>query len=228
MIARLILVGMVGVLGVSLPDEAGWATRSSSARTDEVASVGPRSAAPFEPIAVEDNPMNRIADELNRASEVPDIPVTPIATVATIRPPVATASDQELDRLFAENRVWSEPPVAPVVAPVPEHRPRFEPIAVVVDASSVADELNRAAERIDIDPTTATIPTPRGSAFEPIAVADGASSIADELNRQAEGFSSPEVAESPSIETALGLTRDAVLAWANVLTNTMAAPSRSR
>jgi hypothetical protein len=228
MIARLILVGMVGVLGVSLPDEAGWAPRSSSARTEEVASVGPRPAARFEPIAVEDNPMNRIADELNRASEVPDIPVTPIAPVATIRPPVATASEQELDRLFAENRVWSEPPVAPDVAPVPAHRPNFEPIAAVDDASSIADELNRAAERIDIDPATATIRAPQRPRFEPIAVADGASSIADELNRQAEVPSTPEVAEPPSIETALGLTRDAALAWMNVLTKTMSAPSRSR
>jgi hypothetical protein len=228
MIARLILVGMVGVLGVSLPDGAGWATRSSGTRTEAVASTGPRLAVPFEPIAVDDNPMSRIADKLDRASEVPDIPAAPIATVAAIRPPVVTASDQELDRLFAENQVWSEPAAAPDVAPVPEHRPSFEPIAPVADASSIADELNRASEAVDIDPTTATIPTPRGSAFEPIAVAEGESGIADELNRQSDGLSTLEAVERPSIENALTLTRDAALAWLNVLTKTMNAPGRSR
>jgi hypothetical protein len=227
MIARLILVGMVGVLGVSLPDGAGWATRSSGTRTEAVASAGTRLAVPFEPIAVEDNPMNQIADELNRASEVPDIPVAPIAPVAAIRPTVATASDEELDRLFAENQVWSEPVTAPDVAPVPEHRPSFEPIALVADAPSIADELNRVSEVVDIDPTTATIPTPRGPAFEPIAVAEGESGIADELNRCSDGLSTPEAAEPPSLKNALSLTRDAALAWMNVLTKTMNAPGRS-
>jgi hypothetical protein len=226
MIARLILVGMVGVLGVSLPDEAGWRARSSCTRTEAAPPVGPRAAIPFEPIAVDDNPMDRIADELNRASEVPDIPVTP---VAAIRPPVmTTASDPEVDRLFAENRVWSDPATAPDFATLPDHRPRFEPIEAVADASGIADLLNRASEVVDIDPTTATIPTSGRSGFEPIAVVDGAPSVADELNRRSEGLAPLETGERPSVGDALSLTRKAALAWMNVLTKTMIAPARLR
>jgi hypothetical protein len=225
MIARLILVGMVGVLGVSLPDEAGSGARSSGTRTEAVPPVGPRAAMPFEPIVVDDNPMDRIADELNRASEVPDISVTP---VAAIQPAVTTASDQEVDRLFAENRVWSEPAAAPDVATIPDHRPSFEPIEAVADASGIADLLNRASEVVDIDPTTATIPTSGRPGFEPIAVVDGASSVADELNRRSEGLVTLEAGERRSVGDALSLTRKAALAWMNVLTKTMTAPARLR
>ncbi len=230
MISRLILVGMVGVLGVSLPDGAGWEIRLTWARTGATACAGRRAAVAFEPIAVDDNPINQIADELNRRSEGLDIPTEPIARVATIARPVVAESDQAVESLFAENRVWGEPAaeaVASDISPAQERRPGFEPIAVVGDTSNIADELNRASEGIDIDPATATVRTSRRPNFEPIAAANEAWSVADDLNRASEGLPTVQDAE-PSIETAMGLTRDAALAWMNVLTKTMTAPSHSR
>ncbi len=166
--------------------------------------------------------MNRIADELNRASEIVDIPVAPIARVATAAPRVANASEQAVDRLFAENRVWSEPAASRDVAIVAEPRPDFEPIATVADASGIGDELNRASEGIDLDPGAVATRTPRRPRFEPIEVMGDALSLADELNRASEGLTTTRDAE-PTIRTALKLTHEAALAWLNVLTKTMSA-----
>ena len=94
----------------------------------------------------------------------------------------AIASDA-MDRLFAENRVWSEP----------------------------------ADEAIASDVTPAPAPQP---SYEPIEVVEGDSSVADELNRESEGLAVAREPE-PTLGSALRLTRDAAMAWLNVLTNTM-------
>ncbi len=76
MISRLLLVGMVGVLGLSLPDGAEWGTGLTWARTDTTACTGRREAVvAFEPIAVDADPINRLADELNRRAEGVDLNV---------------------------------------------------------------------------------------------------------------------------------------------------------
>jgi hypothetical protein len=122
--------------------------------------------------------------------------------------------------------------------------PTFERIRPLVDfESDVAAELNRLADGIEIV-LQETPPQPaRPQAFEPIKVpTDLESGIAYELNRASEGLEPPipqvrdlgearpwipasEPTASPEnnhkdsrIGKALGLTRDAALAWMNVLT----------
>lgn len=214
MISRLLLVGLVGVLGISLPDGADLWTSLSWARTGATACACRREAIAFEPIATDDGAIDRIADELNRRSDGMDLSMKPAATVA--RPATVEPSDAAT-RLFAANDVWAGPVVdiAEVAAPA-----RFEPIAVA-DVATIADELNRDAEGIDPAPAAAR------AAFEPIAVAEGDSSIADELNRAAEV---PAIARDgdpePTVGTAMKLTRDAALAWLNVLTKTTTEAAR--
>jgi hypothetical protein len=228
MIARLFLIGIVGALGVSLPDGTEWGGGLARARPQPTACVAPCRALAFEPIAVDESAGNGLADELNRQAEGLDLPAATITRVATIRPPAATQPVEAVDRLFADNQVWAEPVATAMSAPpAPQSRPRFEPIAVAESASSLADELNRASEGIDIQVATAPTPAPRQPSFEPIAVAEDASSLADELNRMAEGL--PAVGDpEPSVNTAIRLTRDAALAWMNVLTKTVPAPAAAR
>lgn len=230
MISRLLLVGMVGVLGISLPDGAEWGMVLTWARTGTTACARGRDAVAFEPIAVDENPIDRIADELNRRSEGLDIPASLIGKAATISRPLATASDQAVESLFAQNQVWSEPAATDVATSLPPARapqPKFEPIAVADGASSLADDLNRASEGLDIDPAAAGMRATRRPSFEPIAMAEGASSLADELNRASEGLTAAQDAE-PSIGTALRLTHEAALAWMNVLTKTVTTSGYSR
>jgi hypothetical protein len=261
MISRLLLVGMVGVLGLSLPDGAEWGTGLTWARTGTTASTGRREAVvAFEPIAVDADPISRIADDLNRRSEGLDPTSAPIVAVAT-RPrrefaPVPSgdsvdlklvaefcriqeesrvtdvprsiprpAADEAVDRLFAENQVWGDPMAVETASNIPPARekgPSFEPIAVAEIVTDLADALNRAAEGIDITPTKAAVP-----AFEPIAVADDVSSLADDLNRASEGRSAEPEADR-GIGDAIRLTRNAAMAWMNVLTKTMPTATASR
>jgi hypothetical protein len=229
MISRLLLVGMVGVLGISLPDGAEWGMVLTWARTGTTACARGRDAVAFEPIAVDENPIDRIAYELNRRSEGLDIPAAPIVKAVTIPRHLATESDQAIDSLFGQNQVWGEPKAADVATCLPSARgPRsnFEPIAVADGASSLAEALNRASEGLDIDPAAAAVRAPRRPSFEPIAMAEGASSLADELNRASEGLTAAQDAE-PSIGTALRLTHEAALAWMNVLTKTVTTSGHS-
>jgi hypothetical protein len=228
MISRLLLVGMVGVLGISLPDGAEWGMALSWARTGTTACACGRGSVTFEPIAVDEDAVNRFADELNRRSEGLDLPAVAIAKVAPIRRPVPTGTDRAVEGLFAENRVWGDPAALDVASSLPpagESRPNIEPIAVV-EATTVADALNRASEGLDIDPAIAAVRAPRRPRFEPIAVAETASAMADELNRASEGLSIAREPE-PSLGTALRLTHEAALAWMNVLTKTVTPPTAS-
>jgi hypothetical protein len=132
MISRLLLVGMVGVLGISLPEGANLGHGLTWARTDATACVRPRATVAFEPIAVDDDSINRVADELNRQSEGMDLPMVSTAQVVAIARPVAVETLDVVDELFAENRVWGEPaadPVATITPTAPAPRPVFEPIA---------------------------------------------------------------------------------------------------
>jgi hypothetical protein len=258
MISRLLLVGMVGVLGISLPDGAEWGMGRTWARTGAPPSSCRRAAVAVEPIAVDDHSTDRIADAPNRRPEAPDLSVTTTPVVATTHQPVATESTEAVDKLFADNQVWGEPanaeavdklfadnqvwgepadavetvladnqvwaeptdePIATSVPPAWEARPRFEPI-VVDDAPSIADVLNRTSDGIDLDPSSVAVRTPDRPSFEPIAVANDSPSIADELNRASDGIAIAQKVE-PQFQTAIRLTRDAVLAWMNVLTKTL-------
>src|SRR5262249_10865419 len=109
MISRLILVGVVGVLGVSLPDGTEWEMLLTRSRTAATARPDHRAAIAFEPIPADDSPGNRIAGELNRRPEGMDVPAAPIAKVATVSPPALAESDKAVEHLFAENQVWGEP-----------------------------------------------------------------------------------------------------------------------
>jgi hypothetical protein len=230
MISRLLLVGMVGVLGISLPDGASLGRGLTPPRTDATPCACRRETVTFEPVAVDGDSTNRIADELNRQSEGLDLPMVPASRVATVARPVVIGPVDIVEKIFVENRVWGEATtevVASSLPPTRKPRPSFEPIAVAEGAPSVADELNRASEGIDLDPAALMARTPRRPSFEPIAVVDGASSVADELNRASEGLAVARDAE-PTIGTALRLTHDAALAWINVLTKTMSGESASR
>jgi hypothetical protein len=230
MISRLLLVGMVSVLGISLPDGAEWGMVLTWARTGTTACARGREAVAFEPIAVDENPINRIADELNRRSEGLDISAAPIVKAVTIPRHVATASDRAVESLFTENRVWSQPAAADIASSLPvaaTRRPAFEPIAVTDGASSLADALNRASEGLDIDLAAVAVRAPRRPIFEPIAVAEAPSNVGDELNRASEGLTTTRD-EEPNIGTALRLTHEAALAWMNVLTKTVTTSGHSR
>jgi hypothetical protein len=156
--------------------------------------------------------------------------------------PRDTDAGPAIDEIFADvSQVFAppEPGLATIAA-----RPTFEPIPTPVDLETdIAAELNRFAEGIEIHPEGAPARLVRIGTFEPIKVpADLEPGIAYELNRASEGLEivAPEVrtlgAARPrisgsepavhlegnpgdaSIGKALGLTRDAALAWMNVLT----------
>jgi hypothetical protein len=150
MISRLFLVGLVGVLGISIPDGAGWGKGLPRAPTVAAARAECRAAVIFEPIAVVESPINGIADELNRRSEGLDLPTVPIVSVAkrsreafVPAPPadsvelklmaeicqfaeVAEAReipvDRAIDDLFADNGVWGEPATEQVASNLPPAR----------------------------------------------------------------------------------------------------------
>lgn len=225
MISRLLLVGLVGVLGISLPEGVNLGSGLSWARTDASVCVRPRVTHIFEPIAVGDDSTDRIADELNRQSEGVDLPMVSTPRAEAISRHAAVESQDVVDELFAENRVWSEPAaeaVAAVTPTAPETRPGFEPIDVAEGASSIADELNRASEGLDLDPAAVSARTPRRPSFEPIEVVDVAVSVADELNETPADLE-PVGDSEPGLGEALQLTRDAAMAWMGVLTGTITA-----
>ena len=213
MIYRLLLVGMVGVLGISLPDGADLGMNLTWARTGATACACRRETVTFEPIAVDDDSINRIADELNRQSEGLDLPVVPTVRVAAIARPVAVEPVDVVDKIFADNQVWGEPADEPAAADV---------VDTLFDENRVWSE--PADEAIASDVTPAPKPQP---SFEPIAVVEGESSVADELNDASEGLAVAGEQE-PTIGTALRLTHDAALAWMNVLTRTMATSDTTR
>ena len=181
----------------------------------------------------------RIA-EASTHSETPSSPSIP--------QPCETDSVPAIDEIFADvSQVFAppEPGLTASIQPEPPPtaaRPEFEPIRPLVDLEpDTAAELNRFAEGIEIHAED-TAPGPvRIGTFEPIQVpADLESGIAYELNRASEGLEivPPEVralgdARPPipgsepadhsegnhaSLGKALSLTRDAALAWMNVLT----------
>jgi hypothetical protein len=285
MISRLLLVGIVGVLGLSLPDGAEWGTGLTWARTATSAGAGRREAVvAIEPIAVDKDPINRIAEELKRRIEGLDLTSAPIVTIPTrprhefapvpsgdsielklvaefcriaeesearatdaprsIPQPVATEANEAVDRLFAENQVWVDPITVAKVSSgpaAPEKGPSFDLIAAVETVTDLADSLNRAAETVtdladslnraaeEIAMTSieAADPSIDCPCFEPIAVADDESSPAVELDRASEGRSVEPEAD-PGIGDAVRLTRNAALAWMNVLTKTIPTESASR
>ncbi len=234
MFSRLLLVSVVGVLGCSLPEGVDWGVVSGWARsaTATVMSSDHRESVRFEPIEVDDGSINRLADELNRRSEGLNLQMEVAVTVAPgadratadrdraveslfAANEVWNESGDEVERLFADNRVWTDPE-ARSTAPTREDRPDFDPIAVANETPSLADELNRAAEGLDIHPASIAVASRRPH-FEPIPVADSPSSLVDSLNRDSEGLAADRQ-EAPQVSTALRLTRDAALAWMNVLT----------
>lgn len=218
MISRLFLIGVVGALGLSFPDGPEWGSGSARAQAEATARFGCRHAVAFEPIAVDADSRDSLADELNRRNDGLDAPAPPIVSVvssprAAFAPTPSgdtvdlklmaelcglieeaesrgPAGDPEVDALFAENRVWAEP-------------------AVHQDPAS---------------PSPAHEPCP---SFEPIDVASDTSSLADDLNRASDGQSLATDTDR-GIGNAIRLTRNAALAWINVLTNTTtdSAPSR--
>ena len=234
MISRLLLVGMVGVLGISLPEGADLGRNVTWARSGAPACACPREKVTFEPIAVDDDPINRIADELNRQSDGMDLPMVPTPRVATIARPVAVEPVDVVDKLFAENQVWAAPADEPVASDVvdtlfAENQVWCQPADVAIASDAIASDAvdrlfaeNRvwsepADEAIASDVTPAPAPQP---IFKPIEVVEGNSSVADELNRATEGLAVASEPE-PTLGSALRLTRDAAMAWLNVLTNTM-------
>lgn len=133
----------------------------------------------------------------------------------------------EVERLFAENRVFAEP-ATEVKATAAEVRPAFAPIAPVETISSLADELNRASEGLNIDPASMIVASrTRRPRFEPIPVAEPASTLVDDLNRASEGTTAARQ-EPAKVSTALRLTRDAALAWMNVLARDIPATKATR
>jgi hypothetical protein len=191
MISRLLLVGMVGVLGISFPDASGWGTGSTSTRTGATACEGRREAVAFEPIAVDEDPFNRFADELNRRSEGLDLTTAPIVAVAT-RPrsvfvPVPSGDSVDLKLVAAFCRMEEETETRVIDAPRPIPRP------FATEANDVVDQLF-AENQVWGDPMTVEMASnnPPAAAphpsFEPIAVAETDTSLADALNREAEGF----------------------------------------
>lgn len=133
----------------------------------------------------------------------------------------------EVERLFAENRVFTGP-AAEVKATAADVRPAFVPITPVETISSLADELNRAAEGLDIDPASIVVASRlRRPRFEPIPAAEPASKQVDDLNRASEGVTVARE-ESANVSTAMRLTRDAALAWMNVLARDIPAAKATR
>ncbi len=120
----------------------------------------------------------------------------------------------EVERLFAENRVFAGPATEDQPT-APELRLAIDPIAPVETISSLADELNRGSEGLNIDPASIVVAS-RRRRFEPIPVAEPASKLVDDLNRACEGVTAARE-EPANVSTALRLTRDAALAWMNVL-----------
>jgi hypothetical protein len=282
MIWRLILVGVVGVLGIPLSGGADWKIDLTCART------GPTAG---------DHPTQRFADERNPcSSKGADLPSAPTLPAATIPRDVAMESSKAIDDLFAENQVWSAPAAqvenasdaaaerlfaengvwaealaeaatepAKAVEPLfadnddwcepqtqvvieseravdplfAENDVRSEPAAEAVIESDKAVEVLFAKNDVWREPAVETVaansppveePPPT---FEPTEMDDVTcclvddGNVADEMNGDSQ---SPSIAQNaePDIKTALGLTRDAALAWMNVLTKTMTAPSDSR
>ena len=256
MISRLLLVGMVGVLGISLPDGADQGKSLPPAREVATACACPRETVTFEPIAVDDS-TNRIADELNRQSEGVDLPmVAPVRVAAIARPVVvkpidaverlfaedqvwagpadeAKASDA-VDALFAENRIWAGPAGEPIAsqevdtlfadsrvwAEVEDGAPAPDAADRLFAENRVWAEVEDEAVASNVSPAPSTEQRP---SFEPIEVADGSSSVVDELYRCSEGLdvAADADAEPPTIVSAVRLTRDAAMAWLNVLTRTV-------
>lgn len=131
----------------------------------------------------------------------------------------------EVERLFAENRVFAEPATEGQVTAA-DARPAFDPIAAAETISSLADELNQASEGLDIDPASIVVAS-RRPRFEPIPVAEPPSKLVDELNRASEGVTAARE-EPANVSTALQLTRDAALAWMNVLARNIPASTATR
>jgi hypothetical protein len=184
-----------------------------------IVSVARRPRREFAPVPSGDSVDLKLAAEFSRIEEEARGTIAP----ESISSPVAIEANDAVDQLFAENRVWGDPMTVEMASnntPAPELRPTIEPIAVAETCTDLADALNREAEGFDMISTEADVPTLCSPTFEPIAVADDASSLADELNRESEGCSVEPDAE-PGIGDALRLTRNAALAWMNVLTKTM-------
>ncbi|MHB1557279.1 MAG: hypothetical protein ACYC61_07355 [Isosphaeraceae bacterium] len=159
-------------------------------------------------------PANKATDEAERL----------FAENRVFAEPTDKATDA-VERLFAENRVFAEP-ATEIKATAAEDRPAFAPIAPVETISSLADELNRASEGLDIDPASIVVASHRPR-FEPIPVAEPASKLVDDLNRASEGTTAARQ-EPANVSTALRLTRDAALAWMNVLARDIPATKATR
>jgi hypothetical protein len=253
MISRLLLVGMVGVLGISLPDGADLGMKLTWARTGATACACRRETVTFEPIAVGDDAPDRIADELNRQSEGIDLPMVTMVRVAAAERPGRVATDDVVARMFAENQVWAEQSAAEAAVPKghPAAKMTEDVVAKLFAENQVWAEPMVEAGRAKAQPTKATddvvarmfaenqvwaepavaaiaSPAPKARpSFEPIAVVEAESNIADELNHASEGLNLAREPE-PTVGTALRLTRDAALAWMNVLAKTTATESHSR
>ena len=187
MISRLFLIGVVGALGVSLPDGPQWGSGSARAQAEATAHVCCRHAVAFEPIVVVEDTSDSIADELNRRNDGLDIPDTPIVSVVSSpREKYAPApsgdsvqwklmaelcrfvedaeshgpaGDPEVDALFAENRVWAEPAVEPVAALFAENRVWAEPAVEPVATPRPPVSRVRASSRSTWRPTRRAWPT---------------------------------------------------------------------
>ncbi len=190
MISRLLLVGMVGVLGLSLPDGAEWGTGLTWARTATSAGAGRREAVvAIEPIAVAKDPINRIAEELNRPSEDLNPTSVPVVTVAT-RPrhefaPVPSGDSIELKLVAEFCRIAEESEARATDAP------RSIPRPVATEANEAIDRLfaeNQVwGDPITVEKVSSIPPTQeKGASLDLIAVAETVTDLADRLNRVAE------------------------------------------
>ena len=224
MFLRLLLVSMVGGLGLTLPDGADLQTSLSWARSGATACAGPR-AVTFEPIAALDSAVGRLADELNRMSDGMNFSERPVATAARPTTPMPT---EMVARIFNDNNVWAGPSVEVGMDLPKKLEASIIPPATATSTDAVAIIFNDndvwAGPAAEVVSAPAAIPAPRLTRFEPIAAVE-VPTIADELNQAAEGLKITSVPTrrpeaEPTVGTAMKLTRDAALAWLNVLAKT--------
>jgi hypothetical protein len=227
MISRMILVGLVAVLGVSFPSQSesgGWLTSAHDwvvaqlAEWDtympgdeccivvtEVSESSPRVLTPaagrtsttasvaFQPIPTVDDGANRIADELNRFGESPDIPATTTATAESPTDFAAVSSCDSIElKLAVELCRTAEAPARDETIDSPalpglreaEEDPAFDDL--FADASDVFAPAEQGLAAIAQPVPAAIAARPAFELIRPLA--DFESDTAAELNRLAEGL----------------------------------------
>ena len=164
-----------------------------------------RAAVAFEPIAVDGDSINRIADELNRHSDGMDLPVDPTPRLAAMARPGAAVPVDAVDSCSPRTGSWpagGRPVVDVVIRCLPRTR----------SGASSADRRRRRRDRRRRsgsrsprrigskrhggrgDPSDVE-PAPAPTDLRADRSGRGNSSVADELNRAAEGLAVASEAE---------------------------------